>query len=246
MVNRKTILILGAGSDIAKAIARVFAGHGYAIQLAGRNPEQMERLRLDLTGRYEAEVFCHHFDATDFASHEPFVSSLRKLPEVIVYSAGSMSEQNEAQQDWDKTQNMINVNYSGAVSILNRFAILFSERASGCIVGISSVAGDRGRGSNYIYGSTKAAFSAYLSGLRNELFKKDVQVITVKPGFVYTKMTHHLALPPRLTTYPDKVAKAIFLAVEKKKSVLYVGPLWRWIMQVIKVIPEPIFKRTNL
>jgi short-subunit dehydrogenase len=246
MNNKNTILILGSGSDIAKAIAREFAGHGYAVLLAGRSAEQMERLRLDLISRYEAEVSCHHFDAVDFESHGSFVSSLPKLPEVIVYSAGAMSEQNEAQQDWKKAKNMIEVNYSGAVSILNRFAILFGERAAGCIVGISSVAGDRGRGSNYIYGSTKAAFSAYLSGLRNELFKKKVHVITIKPGFVFTKMTQDLALPPRLTAYPDKVAEAIFSAVEKNKSVLYVKPLWRWIMQIIKVIPEPIFKRTNL
>jgi short-subunit dehydrogenase len=97
-----------------------------------------------------------------------------------------------------------------------------------------------------LYGSTKAAFTAYLSGLRNDLFKKDIQVITVKPGFVYTKMTQHLDLPAKLTADPDKVARAIYSAIQKRKDIIYVKPIWRWIMQIIKFVPEPVFKRTKL
>jgi len=241
-----SVLILGAGSDIAKAIARKFAQHHYAVRLAGRSPEQMDRLKKDLINRYNTHAFVHLFDAADFNSHSSFVSSLPELPDVIIYTAGYMSEQGDAQIDWLKTKTMIDVNYAGAVSVLNRFAQLFSERGSGSIVGVSSVAGDRGRGSNYIYGSTKAAFTAYLSGMRNSLFKKNVQVITVKPGFVYTKMTQHLTLPARLTSSPEKVAENIYYAVIKKKNVIYAKPVWRWIMQVIKAVPEPVFKRANL
>lgn len=241
-----TILILGSGSDIAKAIARKFARQHYAIQLAGRKTEQMERLKKDLEVRFDVPVSCHLFDAEDFSAHAVFISSLPLLPEIVVYSAGAMSEQTDAQQDWEKTKSMMDVNYAGAVSILNKFSLLFGKRKSGCIIGISSVAGDRGRGSNYIYGSTKAAFSAYLSGLRNELFKKNVHVITVKPGFVYTKMTQEIKLPPGLTANPELVADKIYTAVIKKKSVIYVKPLWKWIMQIIKLIPEPVFKRTGL
>lgn len=241
-----TILILGSGSDISKAIARKFARQHYSIQLAGRKTEQMERLKKDLEARFDATVSCHLFDAEDFGAHAGFISSLPGLPDIVVYSAGAMSEQTDALKDWEKTKSMMDVNYAGAVSILNKFAMLFGERKSGCIIGISSVAGDRGRGSNYIYGSTKAAFTAYLSGLRNELFKKNVQVITVKPGFVYTKMTQEIKLPPRLTAKPEQVADKIYEAVLKKKSVIYVKPLWKWIMQIIKIIPEPVFKRTSL
>lgn len=246
MNENRTILILGSGSDIAKAISRKFARHGYDIQLAGRNPEQMERLKKDLMARYEAKVSCFTFDAEYLDTHSTLVSSLPVLPDIIVYSAGVMSEQAEAQQNWQASQRMIDVNYAGAVSVLNRFALLFAERNSGCIIGISSVAGDRGRRSNYIYGSTKAAFTTYLSGLRNELFEKNVHVITVKPGFVYTKMTQHLNLPARLTAYPVKVADKIYGAAAKKKNIVYIKPVWRWIMLIIGVIPEPLFKRTRL
>lgn len=246
MDNSKTVLILGSGSDMAKMIAREFAKHTYAVLLAGRNPEQMDILRKDLTSRYDIESTTHYFDATDFNSHATFVSKLSALPDIVIYTAGSMSEQEDAQKNWTLSKSMIDVNYIGAVSILNQFARLFSERRSGCIIGISSVAGDRGRGSNYIYGSTKAGLTAYLSGLRNELHKKNIQVITVKPGFVYTKMTQHLSLPPMLTAQSGRVADAIYNAVLKKKDVIYVKPLWRWIMQIIKVVPETVFKRTNL
>lgn len=241
-----TILILGSGSDIAKAIAREFAKNGYAVQLAGRKEEQMERLKKDLISRYNTEVTTFMFDATAYNSHSAFASSLPQLPDVVVYSAGYMCEQSEAETEWYKAQNMIEVNYAGAISVLNQFARLFAERKSGCIIGISSVAGDRGRSSNYIYGSTKAAFTAYLSGLRNQLYKNDVQVITIKPGFVYTKMTQHLDLPKLLTAQPQEVADHVYKAVQKKKNIIYAKPVWRWIMTVIKAAPENIFKKTNL
>lgn len=246
MTARKTLLIIGAGSDMAKAIARKFASRNYAIQLAGRRVEEMERLQKDLENRYGAETWIYNLDVADFDTHDAFVSTLNVVPDIVVYSAGVMSDQATAARDWNKAKNMVDVNYAGAVSLLNKIAEIFRKRNAGCIVGISSVAGDRGRGSNYIYGSTKAAFTAYLSGLRNELFKQKVQVLTVKPGFVYTKMTQHLDLPARLTAQPEKVAEKIFQAVLKKKDIIYIKPAWRWIMQAIRIIPEPVFKRTKL
>ena len=245
MCDNKTILILGAGSDIAKWIARKFASCHFSVQLAGRNIGQMEKLKKDIVSRYRAEVSVYHFDAIDFDSHAAFVFSLPKLPDIVLYTAGYMCEQKEAQEDQKKAKNMIEVNYTGAVSVLNQFAPLFRQRASGCIIGISSVAGDRGRGSNYIYGSSKAAFSTYLSGLRNALFNDRVHVITVKPGFVYTKMTQHLALPSVLTISPEDLAARIYTAFKNGKNVVYVKPVWRWIMRIIKLIPESLFKRFN-
>jgi len=231
---------------MAKAIARNFAKNHFSIQLAGRDMEKMERLKQDLINRYDATVSSHHFDAVDFGSHNFLIDSLPVLPDIIIYAAGYMADQKEAQLDWKLTSYMIDANYSGAVSIINKFALLFENRGSGTIAGISSVAGDRGRASNYIYGSTKAALTTYLSGLRNSLFKKNVQVLTIKPGFVYTKMTQHINLPPKLTSNTEYVAEKIFKAIMEKKNTIYIKPIWRWIMQIIRFIPEPIFKRGNL
>src|SRR5690606_97752 len=140
-----------------------------------------------------------------------------------------------------ETLRTINTNYTGAVSILNIIAADYALQKKGCIVGISSVAGERGRQSNYIYGSAKAGFTAYLSGLRNKFYDKGVHVVTVLPGFVHTKMTENLDLPKLLTAQPEDVARSIYTAVQKKKNIIYVKWFWRWIMCIIKLIPEPIF-----
>jgi hypothetical protein len=157
-----------------------------------------------------------------------------------------MTEQSIAQNDWNETFNTINVNFTGAVSMLNIIANDFEARKSSFIIGISSVAGDRGRKANYIYGSAKAGFSAYLSGLRNRLFGSGVHVLTVKPGFVATKMTEGLDLPEKLTAHPEAVAKDIFVAQQKGKDVLYTKSIWRLVMLIIKHIPEGIFKKLSI
>jgi len=141
---------------------------------------------------------------------------------------------------------MISTNFTGAVSILNIAAKYYVSEKKGTIVGISSVAGERGRESKLIYGSAKAAFSAYLSGLRNKLYKQNVHVISVKPGFVYTRMTENLPLPKLLTAYPSEVADSIYKAVQKRKNVVYVKWIWRYIMLIIKYIPEFQFKKMSL
>jgi decaprenylphospho-beta-D-erythro-pentofuranosid-2-ulose 2-reductase len=151
-----------------------------------------------------------------------------------------------AQTNWTETSKIIHSNYTGAVSILNIVAEDYAKKRQGTIVGISSVAGERGRQSNYLYGSAKAGFTAYLSGLRNYLFQYGVHVMSVQPGFVYTKMTEDLKLPPLLTATPAQVASAIAKAIQKKKNVLYVKWMWRYIMFIIKSIPEPIFKKLKL
>ena len=132
------------------------------------------------------------------------------------------------------------------VSILSVIADDFEKRGSGCIAAISSVAGDRGRQSNYIYGSAKAGLTAYLSGLRNRLTSKGVHVMTVKPGFCRTKMTENLELPAALTASPEQVAHAVYRGMEKGRSTVYTLWMWRWIMLIIKHIPEPIFKKMKL
>ena len=241
-----TVLILGATSDIGYAIAKVFAAKGYGIQLAARKPEQLTAHQSDLQIRFNIECTLYTFDALQFDSHRAFYDSLTPKPDVSICVMGYMTDNETAVANWDEALKTINTNYTGAVSILNIIASDYAQRSAGTIVGISSVAGNRGRQSNYIYGSAKAAFTAYLSGLRNALAKKDVHVLTVLPGFVNTKMTEHLQLPKPLTAQPSEVAQVAYHGVLKKKNVVYVKWFWRWIMLIIVLIPERIFKKLKL
>ncbi len=240
------VLIIGAKSDIAKELARIYAMNNFNLILAGREINSLNDLSQDLKIRYKIDVQLVEFNITDFESHESFFNDLIIKPVGIILSAGFMTDQKVCEIDFDKSLNTINVNYVGAVSILNIFANLFEQNKNGFIIGISSVAGDRGRKANYIYGSAKAGFSAYLSGLRNRLYKSNVHVLTVKPGFVYTKMTEHLNLPEKLTAQPDEIAKDIFHAQQINIDVLYSKWLWKYIMLIIKHIPETIFKKLNI
>lgn len=240
------VLILGANSDMALATARRYAQSGFNLYLASRNKEECERNAADIRLRFGVQAEATFFDAREFESHSAFYEALAVKPEGVVVGFGFMSDQADAQQDFNLAKAMIETNYSGAVSILEVVAHDFENREKGFIVGISSVAGDRGRQSNYIYGSTKAAFSTYLDGLRHRLFKSGVYVLTVKPGFVATKMTAGLDLPEKLTAKPDDVAEAIYQAVQKKRDTLYVKGLWRWIMLIIRNVPEFLFKKTQL
>ena len=242
----KCVLILGASSDIAKATARQYAREGCTILLAGRRAETLEAFSQDLTIRYKVVARYITFDAADPASHALFYHTLNPAPDIVICAFGELGEQEQAEQDWASCNRIIQANYTGAVSILNIVANDMAARRSGTIVGISSVAGDRGRQSNYIYGSAKAGFTAYLSGLRNRLYRSGVHVVTVKPGFVNTKMTSGLKLPGPLTAQPAQVAAAIHKAVRKKSNVIYVLWMWRWIMLIIRSVPEGIFKKLKL
>ncbi len=241
-----TVLLLGATSDMAVAIARKMAEKGNNIQLAARNSNRLQALQSDISVRYNVDCTTHEFDATDFASHQSFYQSLSPKPNITICVFGYMSDNILATKNWNETQKMINSNYTGAVSILNIIAEDYAAKKSGTIVGISSVAGERGRQSNYIYGSAKAGFTAYLSGLRNRLYHDNVHVITVLPGFVHTKMTAELKLPPLLTANTEQVADAVEKAIRNKKNVVYVKWFWKWIMKIIKSVPENMFKKKKL
>lgn len=241
-----TVLILGATSDMAVAIARKMAKKGNNIQLASRRSNRLQALQADITVRYGVQCSIHEFDATDFASHAQFYKSLVPNPDVTICVFGYMSENAAASKNWNEAAQIINSNYTGAVSILNIAAEDYAAKNAGTIVGISSVAGERGRQSNYIYGSAKAGFTAYLSGLRNRLYKHKVHVVSVLPGFVDTKMTADLNLPRLLTANTQQVADTVEKAIRKKQNVVYVKWFWKWIMLIIKSIPENIFKKKNL
>ena len=241
-----TALILGAASDMAVAIAKKFASEGYEIQLAGRNINRLQPLVSDLAVRYNKTAALHEFDALDFSSHQNFFDQLQPMPDVTICVFGYLGENEKARSDWKESEKIIHTNYTGAVSILNVVSNAYAARKSGTIVGISSVAGERGRQSNYIYGSAKAGFTAYLSGLRNRMYKEDVHVVSVEPGFVDTQMTADLELPPLLTAKPAEVGTAVYKAVKNKSNVIYVKWFWRWIMFIIRSIPESIFKKLKL
>ena len=240
------LLILGAGSDIARAIARKYAQNGYSLYLAARRPETILADAADLKNRYSAEAGCVKFDVTDYSSHQEFYGSLDPKPDGVICVVGYMGEQEDAQADFGEAKKVIETNYTGCVSILEVAAAAMEAKKEGFIVGISSVAGDRGRAKNYIYGSAKAGFSAYLSGLRNRLHTAGVKVLTVKPGFVLTKMTQGLGLPPALTADPREVAADVYRAQQKGRDILYTKWFWRFIMWAIIHLPERLFKRMRI
>jgi short-subunit dehydrogenase len=240
------ILIIGAKSDIAKEIARTYAKNGYNLFLAARNSKELNELKVDIEVRSSVDVVLLDFDITNYDTHDAFYNSLVEKPLGVIVVSGYMVEQKKAQQEWNEALQTINVNYTGAVSILNIVANDFEKQRRGFIVGVSSVAGDRGRKTNYIYGSSKSAFSSYLSGLRNRLCPLGINVLTVKPGFVATKMTEHLELPEKLTALPINVAEDIFKAQQANKSILYTKSIWFFIMLIIKNIPEFIFKKMSI
>lgn len=241
----KTALILGGASDIGMAIAEQFARNGFRILLAGRDIAYLNLVANDLTIRHGTETIVHRFDAQKFSSH-PKAYLKMESPDVGICVFGYLGDQRKGEHDWEEAEKIIDVNYKGAVSILNLMAEDFAKRGSGTLIGISSVAGDRGRQSNYLYGSAKAGFTVYLSGLRNRLYRLGVHVITVKPGFVETKMTEDLDLPEMLTASSEDIGKMVYKAYRTKKNVIYALRVWNPIMAMVKFIPEGLFKRLKL
>ena len=240
------ILIIGAKSDIAKATAREYANHGYDLYLAARNSNELKKFADDIKVRTQRAVILIELDILDYKNHQAIYDSLEEKPLGVISAIGYLGEQEKAQADFNETQQIIDTNYTGVVSLFNIIANNFEKRKSGFIIGISSVAGDRGRKSNFIYGSAKAALSTYLSGLRNRLNYAGVHVMTVKPGFVNTKMTEGMNLPQKMTAQPEDVAKDIYKAQQRGRNVLYTKWIWRYVMIIIKMIPEWKFKGMSI
>ena len=248
-VNGKTgstVLVLGARSDVARVVARRFAAEGHAIQLAARDCGRLEADRNDLALRYRVPVSLHEFDALDVEGHAAFLQGLPVLPDTVICAVGLLGRQVADEGDVASAITVMRSNYEGPASILSHLANAFAARRSGSIIGISSVAGERGRATNYIYGSAKAGFTAFLSGLRNRLASQGVHVATICPGFIATRMTAGMDLPEKLTASAEEVAEAIFAAHRKRRDVVYVRPIWRLVMMVIRSIPEPVFKRMKI
>ena len=245
-MSKQAVLILGARSDIGMAVAHRFAAQGYCIQLAARNAASLEADKSDIEVRHGASVTLHEFDALATPTHAAFVDGLPELPAIAVCAVGLLGDQADSERDVKSAVQVMRSNYEGPASILAELANRFADRGTGTLVGISSVAGLRGRATNYVYGSAKAALTTFLSGLRNRLASHGVHVVTVLPGFVATRMTEHMDLPALLTARPREVADAIHRAAVKKHNIIYVRPVWRVVMFVIKLIPESVFKKMRL
>ncbi len=247
MASSKTLLLVGGTSDIGRATALCYAQAGWRVLLAARNEDEARRNAEDIAARTGAEVTTHRLDILEGDGFESFLDGLPQLPDTVVCVVGELGDQARGQSDPAHASLLIRTNFEGPALFLGVLAERFLARGSGTIVGVSSVAGDRGRGSNYLYGAAKAGFTAFLSGLRNRLAPKGLRVVTVKPGFVRTQMTAGMKLPPLLTAEADEVGRAIFAAAEKGGGdVIYVRRLWRPVMMVIGSIPERVFKRLKL
>lgn len=245
----KKILLVGATSAIVVACARLWAAEGAAFFLVGRNGDRLKAVGDDLRARGAAEVSIHCMEATDFAAHEGMAeAAFAALGQVdlALLGHGSLPDQAECERDVGLALREHAVNCSSVISVLGWLALHFERQGHGTIAVISSVAGDRGRGSNYVYGSAKAAVSAYCQGLRARMFRRGVRVVTIKPGFVDTPMTRGLPLPGPLVATPEAVAGRIVRGIAAGRDTFYVPGFWRWIMLAVCSVPERLFKRLKL
>jgi len=242
------ILILGATSAIAEQIARRYAERGAQLMLVARDKTKLKRLSEDLVVRGAQQAEWHSVDLNDFTRHEALLVETEKQLgglDMVLITYGTLGDQRAGEQDFALAQQELQTNCLSVLSLLTLIANRFEAQQSGTIAVISSVAGDRGRQSNYIYGTAKGALSLFLQGLRNRLYKAGVQVLTIKPGFVDTPMTREFS-KGLLWVKPEVIADGIVRAVEKRKDVVYLPFFWRYIMLIIKLIPEFIFKRLSL
>lgn len=245
----RRILIIGATSAIAQATARLYAARGDALFLVARDAERLRAVAEDLNVRGAMRAATATLDACDDAAHEPVLDAAeRELGgiDVVLIAHGTLSDQARCQASVDLMRREFEVNALSTIALLTRLANRLEPRRAGTLAVISSVAGDRGRQSNYVYGAAKAAVTAFLSGLRQRLAKAHVDVLTIKPGFVDTPMTAGIANKGALWAQPDRIAAGIVKAIDARRSVVYLPWFWRWIMLVIRLIPEPLFKRIKL
>ena len=247
--DQKWVLIVGASSAIGRALASRFAASQFSLVLAARDLEDLNDTASDIRVRYGIEVQTLPFEATDVQQHESFWNNCIEMTqgklEGVVLLQGSLPTQFDAQRDLSILHETIAVNYTSLATLLTLAANYFEPAKRGFLVAVSSVAGDRGRQSNYVYGSAKAALTAFMQGLRQRLSKSGVTVLTVKPGFVDTAMTWGLPGMFQVAS-PDRVAVDIMKAIRRRRGEIYTPWFWRYIMMIIRHIPGSIFNRMKL
>ncbi|MCB1757885.1 MAG: SDR family oxidoreductase [Gammaproteobacteria bacterium] len=244
----KNILILGATSTIAQHTARIYAEQNCHLFLLARDTAKLQMVADDLLVRGAAAVEFFSLDINDLERHESAIDAARAFSDTIdllLVAHGTLPDQQRCEEDPQYLWQEFQTNAGSTISFLSRIAGIFEAQKSGTIAVVTSVAGDRGRRSNYVYGAAKAAVSTYLSGLRNRLDGHGVQVLDIRPGFVDTAMTAEFD-KGLLWAQPQTVATGIVKAVARKKDVVYLPFFWRFIMLVIRLIPERVFKRLSL
>lgn len=244
----RKIMIIGATSAIAEATARLFARKGDRLFLVARNAERLHAMADDLRVRGADRVGTAVMDVLDYQRHADVAgeaeAELDGLDTVLV-AHGTLPDQEACQRSFEQTRHELEINCLSVISLLTHLANRFEAQRYGTLAVVSSVAGDRGRQSNYVYGTSKAAVTSFLQGLRNRLYPAAIHVLTVKPGFVDTPMTTRFSKGP-LWAKPETVAAGIYRAIERRRDVVYVPGFWRLVMLVIRAIPEPLFKRLKL
>jgi decaprenylphospho-beta-D-erythro-pentofuranosid-2-ulose 2-reductase len=242
------VLIIGATSAIGGETAKIFAQDGARLFLTGRDPAKLAAAGDDLRVRGAGQVETAELDVTRIEAHHTVIdnaiASLGGL-DVALIAHGTLPDQVRCQEDAGMMLNAIQVNFTSTLAMLTLLANYFERERAGCIAVITSVAGDRGRQSNYVYGAAKGGVERFLQGLRNRLFRSGVAVVTIKPGFVDTPMTADLKKTP-LFSSPERVARAIYRAIQQRRDVVYIPWFWRPIMALIKGLPERTFKRLHL
>lgn len=245
----KKILIIGATSAIANSCARIWAVEKAEFFLVARDQNKLQQVAADLVARGAVLVKTHAIDLNKFDAHQEAIeasfNALSKI-DVALIAHGTLPDQKKCEENVEVALQEFSSNGLSVIAILTLLANKMEKQNFGTIAVISSVAGDRGRGSNYLYGSAKAAVTAFCEGLRARMFKVGVHVLTIKPGFVNTPMTKDLALPQLLVAAPEKVAQDICKAIEKKSNSIYTPFFWWGIMTIIKAIPTAIFKKLKL
>jgi short-subunit dehydrogenase len=244
----KKVVVLGATSGIALEVERQLALQGCELLLVGRSQQRLAELQVDLAIRGARQVFTYAADLACVQRHAAIFDFARRTLsdfDTVLLAYGSMHDQKDSETSVDALLDELQVNFVSASAILTLFAAELERRRAGCLAAITSVAGDRGRRSNYVYGSAKGALSLFLQGLRSRLHAAGVSVITIKPGPVQTSMTDHLPNAARFAD-PEQVARDIVHALERRSpDVLYTPRVWRYIMSGVRQIPEALFKRLS-
>lgn len=242
------ILILGATSAIAEATARIFASRGHALFLVARRAGALAAIADDLKVRGAARIETQVLDLNRNESHVEMLSRAIGVfggLDLVLIAHGTLLDQDACQRSVELTLQEFNTNALSVISLLTLLANYFEEQRQGTIAVITSVAGDRGRGSNYVYGSAKACVTTFLSGLRQRLHSKGVRVLTIKPGYVDSPMTAHFK-KGLLWVGPETVAHGIVRALDKKKDTVYLPPFWRIIMGLVNMVPERCFRSLKI
>lgn len=242
------IVIFGATSSIAQEVAKLFAKNGEQLFLIGRHPQRLAAIADKLKFHNNHPIHYQSYDLNELEHHPQIIENIIEVLghiDIVLIAQGTLPDQKAGEENFFYTFNELKTNFVSSISLLTWLANYFEKRGSGCLAVISSVAGDRGRQSNYIYGSAKGGLSIFLQGLRNRLYRSNVNVLTIKPGLVATPMTKDFK-KGLLWSQPDKVAKKIVEAIYRGRQEVYVPWFWRYIMWIIKLIPERIFCKLKL